>query len=297
MPEVNMPWPHSPAPKEPGIHVISNQPLEELVPFIDWFYLFYAWRIPGKFPELLDGDSPKAEEARKLYSDAQRLLERAIANRWIEARGVFGIFPVSRKGDSVTLASEYGKFRFEFLREQEVRGGVCRHRSLSDFLSPHTEDYMGLFAVSAGFKIREQAEIFKKSGDDYSAILLGSLGGRLTEAFSEKLFLDMMKNAWGYLPEGSPPFGIRPAPGYPACPDHTEKLVIWDAMHVRENTGIELSDSYMMLPENSTCGYYFAHPRSCYFSVGKIAEDQLSEYAKRKGWSFETVRRLLSVRD
>lgn len=297
MRKVGVPWPHSPAPREPGIHVIPDQPLDELVPFIDWFFLFYAWRIPGKFPELLDGDSPKAEEARKLYRDARNLLERAIENRWFEARGIYGIFPVKREGESVTLFSEHGKFRFEFLREQEVREGICRHRSLVDFLSPNSEDYMGLFAVSAGFGIQKQAEAFKKAGDDYSAILLGSIGGRLTEAFSERLFLDMMKNAWGYLPEGSAPFGIRPAPGYPACPDHSEKLGIWNAMRVKENTGMELSDSWMMVPENSTCGYYFAHPMSEYFSVGKIAEDQLSEYAKRKGWSLETARRLLQARD
>lgn len=294
---MNPVWPHSPAPREPGIHVISRQPLEELVPYIDWFFLFYAWRIPGKFPDLLEGDSPKAEEARKLFADAKRLLERAIADGWIEARGIFGIFPAERRGESVFLESEYGKFRFEFLREQEVRSGVCKHRSLVDFLSPNSRDYLGLFAVSAGFGIRERAEEFRKSGDDYSAILLGSLGGRLTEAFSEKLFLDMMKNAWGYLPEGSPPFGIRPAPGYPACPDHTEKLAIWNAMRVRENVGMELTESYMMLPENSTCGYYFAHPKSEYFSVGKIAEDQLLEYASRKGWSPDTARRWLLGRE
>lgn len=294
---MNFVWPHSPAPREPGIHVISRQPLEELVPYIDWFFLFYAWRIPGKFPDLLEGDSPKAEEARKLFADAKRLLERAIADGWIEARGIFGIFPVERRGESVFLESEYGKFRFEFLREQEVRSGVCKHRSLVDFLSPNSRDYLGLFAVSAGFGIRERAEEFRKSGDDYSAILLGSLGGRLTEAFSEKLFLDMMKNAWGYLPEGSPPFGIRPAPGYPACPDHTEKLAIWNAMRVRENVGMELTESYMMLPENSTCGYYFAHPKSEYFSVGKIAEDQLLEYASRKGWPPDTAHRWLLGRE
>lgn len=294
---MNLVWPHSPAPREPGIHVISRQPLEELVPYIDWFFLFYAWRIPGKFPDLLEGDSPKAEEARKLFADAKRLLERAIADGWIEARGIFGIFPVERRGESVFLESEYGKFRFEFLREQEIRSGVCKHRSLVDFLSPNLRDYLGLFAVSAGFGIRERAEEFRKSGDDYSAILLGSLGGRLTEAFSEKLFLDMMKNAWGYLPEGSPPFGIRPAPGYPACPDHTEKLAIWNAMRVRENVGMELTESYMMLPENSTCGYYFAHPKSEYFSVGKIAEDQLLEYASRKGWTPDTARRWLLGRE
>lgn len=296
MQNMNLAWPHSPAPREPGIHVISRQPLEELVPYIDWFFLFYAWRIPGKFPDLLEGDSPKAEEARKLFSDAKRLLERAMENNWIEARGIFGIFPVERRGDSVLLESEYGKFRFEFLREQEVRSGVCKHRSLSDFLSPNSRDYMGLFAVSAGFNIRERADEFRKSGDDYSAILLGSLGGRLTEAFSEKLFLDMMKNAWGYLPEGAAPFGIRPAPGYPTCPDHTEKLAIWNAMRVRENIGIELTESYMMLPENATCGYYFAYPKSEYFSVGKIADDQLLEYAERKGWSPDTARRWLQGR-
>ena len=294
---MNLVWPHSPAPREPGIHVISRQPLEELVPYIDWFFLFYAWRIPGKFPDLLEGDSPKAEEARKLFADAKRLLERAIADGWIEARGIFGIFPVERRGESVFLESEYGKFRFEFLREQEVRSGVCKHRSLVDFLSPNSRDYLGLFAVSAGFGIRERAEEFRKSGDDYSAILLGSLGGRLTEAFSERLFLDMMKNAWGYLPKDAPPFGIRPAPGYPACPDYTEKLAIWNAMRVRENVGMELTESYMMLPENSTCGYYFAHPKSEYFSVGKIAEDQLLEYASRKGWSPDTARRWLLGRE
>lgn len=289
-------WPHSPAPRERGVHVILDADLESLVPFIDWFFLFYAWRMPGKFPDILDGDSEKAEAARRLYADARRLLAEAIEKKWIEARGIFGIFPVERRGETVFLESEYGRFRFEFLREQEVRGGLSRNRSLVDFLSPKTLDYMGLFAVSAGFRISEQAEVFKKNGDDYSAILLGSLGGRLTEAFSEKLFLDVMKNAWGYLPEGEKPFGIRPAPGYPACPDHTEKIPIWNAMRVKENIGIELSDSCMMLPENATCGYYFAHPKSEYFSVGKIADDQLSEYALRKGWSVECARKWLSPR-
>lgn len=290
-------WPHSPAPKSPGIHVISDQNLEELVPHIDWFYLFYAWRIPGKFPEILEGDSPKSETARKLYADAQELLARAIENRWIQARGIFGIFPVKRLGESLDLTTEHGTFRFEFLREQQVRDGICKHRSLIDFISPNETDYMGLFAVSAGFEISRQAEIFKKNGDDYSAILLGSLGGRLTEAFSKKLHADVMEKYWGYVPQGTKPFGIRPAPGYPMCPDHTEKLPIWQAMHVRENIGIELSESYMMLPENSTCGYYFAHPKSHYFSVGKIGDDQILAYAKRKGWPLETATRWLRLRD
>lgn len=291
--EINIPWAHSPAPKEPGIHVIADQNLEELVPFIDWFYLFYAWRIPGKFPEILEGDSPKAETARKLYADAQKLLAEAIEKKWIQARGIFGVFPVTRSGEGLDLHSEFGTTRFEFLREQEVRDGICKHRSLIDFITPKETDYLGLFAVSAGFNIAEQSAQFKKAGDDYSSILLQSLGGRLTEAFSEKLHQDVMKKYWGYLPEGAKPFGIRPAPGYPTCPDHTEKLAIWKAMHVEEQTGIKLSESYMMIPEYSTCGYYFAHPKSLYFSVGKIADDQIQDYAKRKNWSEEMAKKWL----
>ena len=282
----------------PGVQVILDQNLEELVPFIDWFYFFYGWgRIPGKFPELLEGDSPKAEAARKLYGDAQELLQKAIAKKWIRANGICGVFPVNRHGETLELRSEFGSFRFEFLREQEVRNGVCRNRSLADFVNPKETDYMGLFAVSAGFQIAEQSEEFKKKGDEYSALLLQSLGGRLTEAFSQKLHLDVMKKYWGYLPENAEPFGIRPAPGYPACPDHTEKLPIWQAMRVQEKTGIALSDSFMMIPENATCGYYFAHPKSGYFSIGKIGEDQLLEYARRKNWTLETARRWLCPRE
>ena len=146
----------------PGVQVILDQNLEELVPFIDWFYFFYGWRIPGKFPELLEGDSPKAEAARKLYGDAQELLQKAIAKKWIRANGICGVFPVNRHGETLELRSEFGSFRFEFLREQEVRSGICRNRSLADFVNPKETDYMGLFAVSAGFQIAEQSEEFKK---------------------------------------------------------------------------------------------------------------------------------------
>ena len=283
-------WPHSPPPNVSGVQVLKAVPLETLVPFIDWNGLFFACAIPGRYPQILEGDTPKAEAARKLFTDAESFLNRIVSDKLIEARAVFGIFPVKRNGEEIVLFAETSQVKIEFLRQQQAENNGTL-KSLADYLSPHEIDFMGLFALSVGFGVKEAADLFRRSGDDYSAMLLHFLAGRLTEAFSEKLHRDVMFSYWGYVLPFHKPFGIRPAPGYPACRDHTEKLPIWEALQVKERIGLELSDSFMMIPENAICGYYLAHPKSVYFSVGPIGEDQLVDYANRKGWSLETARK------
>lgn len=288
-------WLHSPAPAEPGVQTLSAD-LADLVPFIDWKYFLYAWGFPLNLA-VLDEDSEKGEEARRLMEDGKKFLQEAVERKYFEARAVIGIFPVVRNGDDVTVVGASGEApasateTIHFLRQQNPteESPVCR--SLADFLTPKGPDWLGMFAASVGFGVDEFAVQCKKDGDAYRAMLAETISGRLTEAYSEKLHRDVIHKHWGYAPHRE--FGIRPAIGYPSAPDHTEKAAPWRLLDVENRIGMKLTESYMMWPMNSVCGYYFAHPRSVYFSVGKLGEDQLEDYARRKNWDLETAKKWL----
>ena len=298
-----------PAPRDPGVHVLEDYDLAELRDYIDWQPFFNAWEMKGKFPDILN--SPGAgEEARKLYDDAQSMLDRAIEEKWITARGVFGFFPANAVGDDVETYTDDSRGEvlatLHQLRQQgEHRAGVP-HRCLADYVAPKETglaDHVGLFAVTAGVGLQEKIAEFKQDLDDYSAIMLEALADRLAEAFAERLHQRVRTEFWGHVSDedlsnedliAERYSGIRPAPGYPACPDHTEKRTLWTLLDVEQNTGIELTESMAMWPGASVSGVYYSHPESQYFVVGRLARDQVEEYAGRKGWSLSEAERWLS---
>ena len=290
-----------------GNRYFEDYPLEELRPFIDWTFFFHAWKLNGKFPAIFD-DPVKGEEARKIYDDAQLILDRLITEKWLKAKGVVGIYPAQATGDSVEVYSENHQLlkRFHFLRNQEEKQEGYPNLCLSDFIAPKSSgltDYLGFFAVTTGLGIEKQLKVFEADHDDYNAIMLKVLADRLAEAFAEKLHADVRKDIWAYASDESMEMkeilrekyqGIRPAPGYPACPEHSEKETIFELLNVNKRTGISLTENYAMSPAASVCGYYFAHPDAQYFNVGRLLPDQLEDYAKRKNLSVETVKRLLN---
>jgi len=293
---------HAPKPSFSGIRVFKNIPLESLVPFIDWGMYYMAWDLKGRYHELLQAQTPAGEEARRLSADAQAMLERIITGRKIHAHAVVGFWPVRRQGDSLDVLMPpcdcgvphpptAAVAKLHFLRQQIAPAGEPL-RSLADFFNPRQEDWIGLFAVTAGDGADRYAAEYQAKGDDYSSIVVKLLADRLAEALAEKMHYDVRRELWGYSP--SEPFelermlagdyqGIRPAPGYPACPDHTEKGTLWQLLDAEKRLGMRLTESYAMDPAASVCGYYIAHPRSTYFGVGKIGNDQLADYAARKG--------------
>jgi 5-methyltetrahydrofolate--homocysteine methyltransferase len=294
-------------PEFTGVRVLEDFSLATLREFIDWTPFFHTWGMKGIYPRILEGDGQGAE-AKKIFADAQVLLDKIIAEKLITARGVYGLFPANAFGDDVELYTDETRGelvdRFHFLRQQANREGSEPCRSLSDFIAP-TEtglrDYMGAFAVTAGIGVKELCDRFRAENDDYNAIMTEALADRLAEAFAECLH-KLVRDAWGYgLAEGLTPAeliqekyrGIRPAPGYPACPDHTEKGTIWRLLDVEAATGMKLTESFAMWPGSSVSGLYFAHPESRYFSLGKIDRDQVVDYAGRKGMSVAEVERWL----
>jgi 5-methyltetrahydrofolate--homocysteine methyltransferase len=291
------------------VKTFHDYPLEELRPYIDWQPFFNAWEMKGKFPDILNNPA-SGDAARKLWDDGQAMLDKLIAEKWIQASGVFGLFPASAIDDDIEVYTDEGRTTvlttLHQLRQQtEHRPGVP-HRSLADFIAPSStglHDYVGAFAVTAGLGIVEKIKEFKAALDDYSAILLESLADRLAEAFAERMHERVRTEFWAYQPDENLDnealikesyVGIRPAPGYPACPEHTEKQVIWDLLDVHANTGIELTESMAMWPGAAVSGLYFSHPQSQYFVLGQIGRDQVEEYAKRKGWTVEEAERWLS---
>jgi 5-methyltetrahydrofolate--homocysteine methyltransferase len=296
-----------PVPAFTGVRVLEDFSLATLREFIDWSPFFHTWGMKGIYPRILS-EGEKGVEATKIFNDAQVLLDRIIAEKLITARGVYGMFPASAVGDDVVLYKEDSReeelARLHFLRQQEGRDGNKPCRSLADFIAPkETElpDHVGAFAVTAGVGVKELCDRFRAQHDDYNAIMTEALADRLAEAFAECLH-KLVRDEWGYgLSEGLTPAeliaekyrGIRPAPGYPACPDHTEKGTIWELLDVENNTGMLTTESYAMWPGSSVSGIYFAHPESRYFSLGKIGLDQVEDYAERKGWSVETTERWL----
>ncbi|HLJ79479.1 MAG TPA: methionine synthase [Acidobacteriaceae bacterium] len=296
-----------PAPSFTGVRVLKDFSLATLRDYIDWSPLFHAWEMKGVYPRILE-DEHKGEQARQLFADATALLDRIIDEKLLTARGVYGIFPAAAVGDDIELYGDASRSavaeRFYFLRQQANREGSEPCRSLADFVAPKETglpDHIGAFAVTAGVGLPELRSQFHAKHDDYNAIMAEALADRLAEAFAEYLH-KRVRDEWGYgcAEQLSPEDlihekyrGIRPAPGYPACPDHTEKGTLWKLLKVECSAGIQLTESFAMLPGASVSGFYFAHPESRYFSVGKIDRDQVNDYAQRKGMALAEVERWL----
>ncbi len=292
-------------PNELGRFSWQDHPLEEIIPYIDWTFFFQAWRITGKYPEIFDHPE-KGEEAKKIYADALEMLEKIVTEKWLKAHGVYGIYPANSNNEHVELYKPDGSVleTLEFLRNQEDKEGPSY--CLADYIAPKEtgiEDYMGLFAVTAGLGIEKKLREFEANHDDYSQIMLKILADRLAEAFAELLHHKIRQEIWAYDPEENFDLtrilketyrGIRPAPGYPACPDHSEKDKIFKLLRAREEAQMALTESYAMYPAASVSGYYFAHPESRYFMVNKIQEDQIKEYAKRKDLDRSQLKILLN---
>jgi 5-methyltetrahydrofolate--homocysteine methyltransferase len=297
-----------PVPDIMGVQVLSPFPLNELVSYIDWSPFFNSWELAGKYPAILEDDIV-GEEAKKLFQEANVMLEKIIAENWLEARAVWGVFPANQgEEDDIILFTDESrkveKLRLLFLRQQLKKAPGQPNRSLSDFIAPvGIPDYIGAFAVSAGFNIEKMDAFFLSHFDDYQSIMLKALADRLAEALAEKLHEMVRMDTWAYAKNES--FlrqdlireayqGIRPAPGYPACPDHTEKEKLWSLLEVEKHTGITLTESFAMYPAASVSGWYFSHPASTYFGVGQVAKDQIIEYAKKKNMPVDWVEKWLS---
>jgi 5-methyltetrahydrofolate--homocysteine methyltransferase len=295
-----------PTPNFIGVKVLDNYSLEELAKYIDWTPFFQTWELAGRYPAILT-DPIVGEEATTLFKDAQEMLQKIITENWLQAKGVIGIFEANRIGDDVEVYED-GKVKtiLHSLRQQNKKAEGLPNYALNDFIAPKDsgkKDYIGGFAVTAGIGIDERVAEFEKNHDDYSSILLKALADRLAEAFAERLHERVRKEFWGYATSetlsndeliSEKYQGIRPAPGYPACPDHTEKRLLFDLLDVEKNTGIILTESFAMFPTAAVSGLYFSHPESKYFGLGKINKDQVADYAKRKGMNMEIMERWLS---
>ena len=294
-------------PKLIGTQVLTNYPLETLLPYFDWTPFFISWSLAGKFPKILE-DEVVGEAATDLYNQAQAMLKDIIANNRFDARAVFGIYPANRSAaDSVQVydaARNQVTHTFHHIRQQSDKVTGKPNLSLADFVATteQGQDYLGGFTVSI-FGAEEMANEFKAKGDDYSAILVQSLGDRFAEAFAEHLHERIRKEFWGYQPNEQLSneelikekyVGIRPAPGYPACPEHSEKATLFNWLGSTEKIGTQLTSSFAMWPPSSVSGFYYANPASEYFNAGKISLDQLEDYAQRKGWSLDEAKRWLA---
>ncbi|MBX9708972.1 MAG: methionine synthase, partial [Caulobacteraceae bacterium] len=267
---------------------------------------FASWELIGRYPHILE-DEIVGEAAKDLFRDAQAMLKRIIDERWFTAKGVVGFWPANAVGDDIVVFEDETRTveiaRFHTLRQQIAKSNGKPNAALSDFVSPTGDDWIGAFAVTAGHGELEKAAEFKAAGDDYSAIMCTALADRLAEAFAERLHKEVRTTLWGYAPDEAATVqelieekyqGIRPAPGYPAQPDHTEKATLFRLLDAGANAGMALTESYAMTPPASVSGLYFGHPQSHYFGVGKIDRDQVLDYAARKGWDLETAERWLA---
>ena len=291
-----------------GVRAVANLPLSELVPFIDWSPFFRAWELHGRYPDIFE-DAVVGESARRLFEEAQALLGQLVSDKSLRANGVYGFFPASAVGDDIELYTDDARTqvltRFHTLRQQGEKSGDNANKALADYVAPRESglaDYLGAFAVTAGVGVEELSRKFKDDLDDYNAIMVQALADRLAEAFAEYLH-KQAREACGYgmgeqltsedlIKERYR--GIRPAPGYPACPDHTEKRTLFDLLQVEKNAGIELTESMAMLPAAAVSGLYFSHPQAKYFAVGKVEKDQVEDYARRKDMDLPTAERWLS---
>ena len=305
-------WAHytPPKPNFLGIRAFDNYPLEELVARIDWTPFFHAWELRGRYPAILDAPE-QGEQARHLFADAQAMLDRIITERWLTARGVIGFFPANRVGeDDIALYTNETRDRIattlHHLRQQSPKPDGKPHRCLADWIAPCASgvaDYLGAFAITTGIGIDERIMAFERAHDDYRAILLKALADRLAEAFAERLHERVRKEFWGYAADetlsnddliAEDYRGIRPAPGYPACPDHTEKGLLWQLLDVDRNAGLHLTESFAMTPTAAVSGWYFSHPEARYFGIGRLDRDQVADYAQRKGWTIAEAEKWLA---
>jgi 5-methyltetrahydrofolate--homocysteine methyltransferase len=298
------------APRVLGVQVLHDYPLADLVPDIDWGPFFQAWDLAGRFPDILD-DVVVGEAARNLFADAQAMLKRLVDERWIRAHGVFGLFPAGRvdhddiailapDGSGARLATWHG------LRQQNVKAGDRANLALADFVAPlegGPADHIGAFAVNTGDGVDERAAAFEAAHDDYSAIMLKALADRLAEAFAEHLHARVRREFWAYAPDEALAIddliaeryaGIRPAPGYPACPDHSSKRDLFRLLDAERNAGLQLTESLAMWPASAVSGFYLAHPEARYFAVGQVGRDQVEDYARRRGIALSEAERDLS---
>ena len=297
-------------PNRLGLITLDDYDLSEIISRFDWKPFFATWELAGRFPEILE-DEVVGEAARSLYNDAQAMLQQLVGEKWTVARAVAGFWPANAVGDDIEVYADEDRSSvlavFHTLRQQMSRKGKKRpNLALADFVAPKSSgiaDYIGGFAVTAGAGIDQKAQEFKAQNDDYSAILVQALGDRIAEAFAERLHERVRKEFWGYAPDESLSNdeliaeayqGIRPAPGYPACPDHTEKRTLFDLLQAERNAGIELTDSFAMWPGSAVSGLYFSHPESRYFGLGRIDRDQVEDYARRKGVDVATIERWLA---
>jgi 5-methyltetrahydrofolate--homocysteine methyltransferase len=284
--------------------------LDEVARIIDWTPFFHAWQLHAAYPRILD-DAVVGAEARKLFDDGQRMLRRMIDEGWVQLRGVVGLFPANTVDhDDIEVYRDDRRsevlLRLHHLRQQVLRRRGAPSHSLADFLAPKDSgvaDWMGAFAVSAGGEVDARAKAYEAAHDDYHAILLKSLADRLAEAFAEAVHRRVRRELWGYAPDEDLDnealiqeryTGIRPAPGYPACPEHSEKGLLWELIDPITNAGMTLTENYAMLPVSAVSGWYFAHPESRYFGLGQINRDQVEDYARRKGWSVAEAERWLA---
>ena len=288
----------------------THVPLAQLVPYIDWMPFFNAWEFAGKFPDVLT-DPVVGEAASNLYADATQLLDQLVRERWLKARAVVGLFPANTVGDDdIEVFADEARtatlLKLHQLRQQKAKSQDHAQLCLSDFVAPASSgraDYIGAFAVTTGIGIEEHVARFEAAHDDYGSIMLKSLADRLAEALAERMHERVRREIWGYAAQESLDGralireeykGIRPAPGYPACPDHTEKAALWRLLDAERTTGIRLTESYAMFPTAAVSGWYFSHPESHYFGVGQVDREQVASYAVRKGVSLDEMERWLA---
>ena len=292
-----------PKPRKTGVELLEDFDLSVLKEYIDWTPFFSTWELKGKYPNIFE-DVYVGEEAKKLFKDAQLMLDQLISKKLLKANGIVGIFEAYEDNGDIILPDEH--VIFNFLRQQRKMGNNISNLSLADYVAPKEtgkKDYIGAFAVTTGIGIERIIEQYEKDHDDYNSILVKAIADRLAEAFAEYLHEYVRKKMWGYSSDESlnnellireKYSGIRPAPGYPACPDHTEKQKLWDLLDIENKTGISLTESFAMYPTAAVSGFYFSHPESKYFAVGKIGDDQLVEYAKRKNVPYDYAKKWLS---
>ncbi|MBU0689133.1 MAG: methionine synthase [Gammaproteobacteria bacterium] len=299
-----------PKPKLLGVQKLENYPLDALVDFIDWTPFFQAWELAGRYPKILS-DEVVGVEATKLFADAQAMLKKLVKEKWLTANAVFGLFPANAvNSDDIEIYTDDKRkqvaMTWHNLRQQTKKPADIPNYCLADYIAPKTsgvKDYIGGFAVTAGIGIEQKMKEFEKANDDYSAIMLQALADRLAEAFAEHLHLRVRREFWGYAADeglsnddiiAEKYRGIRPAPGYPACPEHSEKGPLFEMLQATKNAGITLTESFAMLPTAAVSGFYFSHPEAKYFATGKVDKDQVADYAKRKGWTVEEAERWLA---
>jgi 5-methyltetrahydrofolate--homocysteine methyltransferase len=292
-----------------GIRRFEDVPLEDLVRYIDWMPFFNAWEFAGKFPDILT-DPIVGEAASNLYADARRMLKQMIAGRWTRASAVIGFFPANSVDEDIEVYADESRsavlHRLHHLRQQKPKPEGQPHFALADFVAPRDSgvpDWIGAFAVTAGIGLDEKVREYEARHDDYGAIMLKALADRLAEALAERMHERARREFWGYSPEErytgdqlvrEEYRGIRPAPGYPACPDHTEKATLWRLLDVESNVGLHLTESFAMYPTAAVSGWYFSHPEASYFQLGRIDADQVTDYARRKGISVAEAERWLA---